>query len=70
MLWNLIFRFNVTMIAEDKTLGGVSEMARGARWRERERESGRGREGEGEIERGRLVARDMERGGRNAKNAA
>ena len=38
--------------------------------RERERESGRGREGEGEIERGRLVARDMERGGRNAKNAA
>ena len=38
MLWNLIFRFNVTMIAEDKTLGGVSEMARGARWRERERE--------------------------------
>jgi hypothetical protein len=68
MLWNLIFRFNVTMIAEDKTLGGVSEMARGARWRERE--SGRGREGEGEIERGRLVARDTERGGRNAKNAA
>jgi hypothetical protein len=46
MLWNLIFRFNVTMIAEDKTLGGVSEMARGARWRERERvgEGGRVRE--------------------------
>ena len=43
----------------------------GERGGERERESGgRGREGEGEIERGRLVARDTERGGRNAKNAA